>query len=480
MSATAPARGGSVTDLVNGGEWQGLDPATNTEDAADATENNAIFGQLFVLGGGNVILPDIATGYEFSNRNLTVSINLRSGVKFQDGSELTASVAAWNINRDLNPAYACICLANFNAVTSVTTKGKYVVVLHLSSPYAPIMTAFINEAPNWMASEADFKSAGEATFEQHPVGAGPFEVVSDDASSLLVLKRFPGYWQKGHPYLDNLTFQSTDSDNADVDALRSGHGQYSLISTLSLIPTVTSNAALRFLKGPATTVEFVALNERSPPFASLAARQALQYATNAKQLVTSVDIPVESFTAPGMLYYQKSVPGFDSYNLAKAQKLWRSIGAPKFNLDMTDDTLFWIQESDALAQQWSAAGIEASVVVDNLQSLQQKLAANSWAACTANWGSFDPGVALPAYFSSTGNYSGTNDPTLDGLMNQGVQFVSPTTRNAVYLKIDERLDSEAEAVFEYAKPILTVTVKNLQGIDASTDNLVQWQDVWMK
>ena len=144
----------------------------------------------------------------------------------------------------------------------------------------------------------------------------------------------------------------------------------------------------------------------------------------------NVYVPVEGFTAPGMLYYQKNVPGFDAYNPARARKLWQSVGSPSFTLDMTSNSLFWVQESSALAQQWSARqSIHAWVVVDSLQNLLQKLSANNWVACTANWGNFDPGVALPIYFSSTGNFSGTHDAVLDGLLNQGVQFVSPATRD---------------------------------------------------
>ena len=231
-------------------------------------------------------------------------------------------------------------------------------------------------------------------------------------------------------------------------------------------------------------MEFVALNEKIAPFNNLAARQALQYATNPEQLVQSlyynVYTPVESFTAPGMLYYQKKVPGFDAYNVAKATQLWQSVGAPTFTIDTTGNTLFWITESDALAQQWAAAGIKASVTVDTLQNLLQKLGSNNWSVCTANWGSFDPGIALPIYFSSTGNFSGTHDPVLDGLINKGVQFVNSANRAKIYTQIDERLTSQAEAVFEYAKPALSVTSKSLQGIGPATDNLVQWQDVWLK
>jgi len=482
----APKHGGSVTDLVNGGEWPGLDPATNTQDAADSTENNAIFGQLFILGPGNVITPDMATGYSFTNHNLTVSVFIRPGQKFTDGSALTASVAVWNIQRDLLPANGCLCLTNFKDVTSVAAKGKYTVVLSLSQPFSPLMAAFINEAPNWMASEQSQTGMGEAAFQQHPIGAGPFEVVSDAASSLLVLKKNPGYWQKGQPYLNNLTFQSTGSDNSDIDALETGQGQFSAITTLSLVSTVKGISSLKLIKTPAVSVEFVALNETLAPFNNLTARQALSYATNAKQLVSSlyygIYIPVESFTAPGMLFYQKTVPGFDAYDPTKAASLWTSIGSPKFNLDMTSNTLFWIQESDALAQQWMASGIQASVVVDSLQNLLQKLSSNNWVACTANWGGFEPGVELPIYFSSAGQFSGTHDATLDGLMNQGTQYVNATTRNKVYLEIDERLASQAEAVFEYAKPGLDVTVKNFEGFGqgAYSNLYIEWQDVWLK
>lgn len=68
--------------LVIGTQWPGLDIATDTQDTADASFLNAIYGQLFELAPGNKVDPDEATGYKFSNNYQTVTINIRHGMKF--------------------------------------------------------------------------------------------------------------------------------------------------------------------------------------------------------------------------------------------------------------------------------------------------------------------------------------------------------------------------------------------------------------
>src|SRR6201996_2013954 len=104
-STSAPKAGGSLTVLEGkgfSGDWPlGLDPATNTTGSADQDYYNAVYGQLFELGDNGKLIYDLATGYKFSNGNKTVTIDLRPGVKFSDGTPLTASVVAWNWTRDL-------------------------------------------------------------------------------------------------------------------------------------------------------------------------------------------------------------------------------------------------------------------------------------------------------------------------------------------------------------------------------------------
>src|ERR1700677_4998165 len=128
----APVAVGSITVLEGkgfAGDWPlGLDPATNTTGSADQDYYNAVLGDLFELGAGGKQTDDLATGYQYSNNNKTVTIDLRPGVKFSDGTPLTASVVAWNWTRDLESSCTCapawqVARVNPKVTTSAPAKG---------------------------------------------------------------------------------------------------------------------------------------------------------------------------------------------------------------------------------------------------------------------------------------------------------------------------------------------------------------------
>jgi peptide/nickel transport system substrate-binding protein len=111
-AASTPRHGGTMTVLESStfaGAWPvGLDPATNTSDAADEPYMDAIYGTLFDYGLGNKIIPDLATGYTISPDAKTVTINLRHGVVFSDGTPFNSQAVEYNMTQDLLPANANI------------------------------------------------------------------------------------------------------------------------------------------------------------------------------------------------------------------------------------------------------------------------------------------------------------------------------------------------------------------------------------
>ncbi|MBO0713927.1 MAG: hypothetical protein J2P59_04155, partial [Acidimicrobiales bacterium] len=155
LGSQAPHKGGTMTVLENSGgigNWPSLDPGLDPQAAAeDDAYFQAIYGDLFQLNGKSQIVPDLATSYAFSNGGKTVTINLRHGVSFTDGTPFNAAAVQYNIQRDLNPANACACIPFF-PVSSVTTSGNYTVVLNLSRPFSPIISSFPEEPPNWIES----------------------------------------------------------------------------------------------------------------------------------------------------------------------------------------------------------------------------------------------------------------------------------------------------------------------------------------
>ena len=202
-SSAAPKAGGSLTVLEGAGfagDWPaGLDPATNINGAADQSYMDAIYGELFELGPKGKIINDLATGYSFSNDAKTITLTLRQGVKFTDGTPFNAAAVVWNINRDLKSA--CTCKPTW-PVKSVTATGPYTVQIALAAPDGAFINQIFDSTADWIASPTAVQKMGEKAFAAKPVGAGPFIVVSDTYSSELVLKKNPDYWEKGRPYLD--------------------------------------------------------------------------------------------------------------------------------------------------------------------------------------------------------------------------------------------------------------------------------------
>src|SRR5665213_4229959 len=91
VANTSPKSGGSLTVLVVAGTWPGLDPLTDSTPTADATEFNAIYGQLFEQGPNGAVLPDLATGYQWIDNHMALKVSLRHGVTFTDGTAFNAT-----------------------------------------------------------------------------------------------------------------------------------------------------------------------------------------------------------------------------------------------------------------------------------------------------------------------------------------------------------------------------------------------------
>jgi peptide/nickel transport system substrate-binding protein len=478
-------RNGSLTVLENAsvlGEWPTLDPATDSSDLADAAYLNAIYGTLFDQASNGSLMPDLATGYKFTNGGLTFQINLRHGVTFTDGTPFNAAAVAYNISTDLEPQLANLADPNF-PVSSITTPDNYTVVLHLSKPYAPLEYAFTGEAPNWIASPTARQKMGVQAFGQKPVGAGPFEVVSNIPSSKMVLTRNPNYWQKGKPYLKHLTFEVIGSDESAYEGLVSGQAQ--------AYPGYTSYTSLSSLHGvkvtqlPSGTGPFtVQLNTAKPPFNNITAREAIYYATNPQAINKAISggrgTVMQSITQPGGLYADQKVPGYRTYDLAKAKALVKQLGG----LSITLTGLQGGSSANVLAAlqtEWNEAGIKTSLNEVTLPAIIETFFANKWQAVMQNNGGLNPilGNGLAFRYLSKSPFTGIHDPTLDQLADQAASTLNPTKQNQLYHKVWQYISTEAYAPVLFAVPAYNLTTSGVSGFN-NDDYQTLWPDVSVK
>jgi peptide/nickel transport system substrate-binding protein len=488
--AGAPKVGGALTEVQVDLQWANLDPALDTSAAADENLMGSIYGELFEQGPNNSIIPDLASGYKVSSDGLTVSIDIRHGVTFQDGTPFTAAAVAQNIQRVLLPANTCICDSDFTDVKSITTQGTYTVLLHLAKPDPPIIEAFIESAPNWTVSPTALAKEGVTAFGQNPVGAGPFEVVSNEASSKLVLKRYPGYWKTGQPYLDSLTFLSVADDASAYEALQAGSVQVAEgIATQAIIKSAKT-AGMNVITVPSDNTTGIELNTTAAPFNNLVAREAAYYATDSpallKALIQGNGVVTESPTGPGGDFYEPDVPGYRSYDLAKAKALVKQLGGLSVTMTAPSTSTSEVQLMEGIAAEWEAAGIQVKIDPEPLATVIQQYSTNSWQSSLAGAGGPAPDIGiqgLSAHVGCHGPLSGVCDSTLDALIAKASSEEQTSARAATFKQIFAMISAKAYEPYLYAPNVTVVTSTSVAGVvpnDASGESNVYWENVSLK
>jgi peptide/nickel transport system substrate-binding protein len=490
LGAAAAGSGGSLTVLAVGttSEWPGLLPATDTQDAADYDYMNAIYGQLFEQGPKGTIIPDLATGYSFSPNKLTVTIDLRHGVKFQDGTPFNAQAVQANITSDLLPANGCICDFDWGTVKSVTTSGPYTVQLHMIKPFPPIIQAFIGEAPNWTPSPSALAKARTAAFAQNPVGAGPFKVVSNTASAQLTLKANPGYWQAGYPRLASLKFISAGNDQSAYAALQAGTAQMAEgITTVSIIRQAASGFQVSTI--PGTGVSAITMNTKLAPFDNLQAREAIYYATDEAAILKELDFDYGTLTqspsGPGGLFYTAKVPGYRTYDLAKAQALVKQLGGLSLTLLLSNtptiETL-----GTALQQEWQQAGIKVTLDPEAFTTVVGDYLHHTWSITAGEVGGPDPVVGVESLGNSVGcdgSFGGVCDPKLDRFIETLRESTDASVRAQAFAAAAKQISDGAYAVYGVSTPWNVIASKSVTGVSLLSGEdgpIVPWQYVAAK
>jgi peptide/nickel transport system substrate-binding protein len=167
--------------------------------------NLVMFDQSAKQNNMQSIVPDLATGWSWSEDGAELTLPLRKGVKWHDGRLFTAKdvKCTWDIltgksseKLRLNPRKSW-----YHNLAEVTTNGDHEVTFHLKRPQ-----------PAFVALLASGRSVvypchvSPAEMRQHPIGTGPFKFVEFKPNERITLARNPDYWKPGRPYLDGIEF----------------------------------------------------------------------------------------------------------------------------------------------------------------------------------------------------------------------------------------------------------------------------------
>jgi peptide/nickel transport system substrate-binding protein len=469
----------------------------------------AIYGQLFMLGPGGTVEPDLATSYSFTPDAKTVTITLRQGVKFSDGTPFNAQAVIYNWTRDFGPLALKagivpnwdIARTNPKVPTSppvagdFVATGPYTVVVHQDIPNAAFINQLFDSITTWIGSPTAIQKMGEQAFAKNPVGAGPFTVVSDTYSNQVVVKRNPTYWQAGRPYLDQITFKTVGTDETALETMLAGGAQvYGGLGETALIDEAEQH--FQVLDSPGTSPYDLQLNTAIAPFNNPKAREAIYAATDFGPILQHIfgnRYPVvEGFTGPGGICYQQYVPGYQGYNPTLAKQLVQQSGLNNvtINLGTISSSQVAVETTQALANEWAAVGIKTTLKSYVLNSLIQAFYQNNgkvWQSMVQTAGAFDPagGIGVAFRFSSESPFSGVHDPKLDTLLNEAQGSTNLSTRCNYYHQAQEYIATNYYGPFYFSLNPTNVSAKGIGGPGLTSavpavavTPTIPWESVW--
>ena len=448
--AQSPTRGGTLTVGVQA-DLKTLDPH---QSALTITyvDLSPIYQTLVDLGPNLELRPLLATSWKVGTDNLTWTFNLRHGVLFHNGRELTSRDVKFSIERILDPKTGARGRSDLSAIASIATPDAYTVQFKLKAPFGVFPTKLATTYQAIVPAE----SVNPATNELiKPVGTGPFEFVEWKTNDHLTMKRFDRYWETGKPYLDTVVIKSIPDETVRLTALQTGDVNLILDVPQARIHDLFTHPSgdyvIRLVRGGGGQ-GVVILNTRRKPFDILKVRQAVAYALNKQELTEAAfrgwGHPVNQNFAPTSPWYLK-VKGW-STDLAKSKQLLSEAGMP--NGFKTSATVGNGYNLPAVAQVYQAelrrVGIDVNLQLYDIPAWAKRIDSGDFdMENTGYFAKVDPDDAYYRYLHSNGGawqLSGfLNNPELDQLLDQGRVEADIEKRKAIYAKAVEIVQTEA-------------------------------------
>ncbi len=286
--------------------------------------------------GGFTIVPKLAERWSVSADGRVWTFQLRSGVRFHDGTAFDAAAVAQNFER-ARP-FARFDLGSL--VTSVVTPDPATVSFTLRTSYAPFLATLATPSFGIVSPTCLRQGSVWATpATRCAAGTGPFRIEPGawQAGEKITLVRNPAYWGKDSggralPHLESLEFRVVPDEASRVSALRAAGIDVALDVGPSSVTAIRSDPNLGIRRRPSADVSYLGISASSAPFDSPDVRRAVAMAIDRGAMLQTVyggDARVASqLLPPGLLGYDETVTDFAKLDAAAAKKALADAGYP--------------------------------------------------------------------------------------------------------------------------------------------------------
>lgn len=393
--------------------------------------------------------------------DLTLEFEIRSDVKFHDGSTLTAEDVVYSINFASNlenkvfnqVAVSWIAGAELVAPNKVRVKAKQV---------TPVALQYLAQIPIYPAKY--YRRVGKEGMGTNPVGTGPF-TAQRGPNNTVIFTRFNDYFAespKGKAGVKRIVYKTIPDVNTQIAELMTGGLDWAYYIPDDQAERLKKAPSLKVVNAETLRVAYLTLDaagksDANSPLKNLKVRQAIAHGVNVeaivKNLIGGSSRPIVSICYPKQFGCTQDVTRY-VYDPAKAKALLAEAGYKDgFSVDLLAYRSRPIAE--AIIGDLRSIGITANLQWLQYPAVVQKRRGNAAPIIVDDWGSFsidDVSAILPTFYNG-GADDYTMDAGLTAAINNGGSTTDKAAREAAYATALKRIADQA-----YTIPLFTMPV----------------------
>lgn len=339
-----------------------LDPSkANNENIGNV--NHFIADALFELNPDGTYSNILADNWELVD-DTTLKVKLKEGIKFSDGSPLTAEDVLWNYIRASKQAVSKSQFMFLDAEKSQVIDDLNLTI-KFNQPWAPFLN-ILASARGHIISKKAFEKMGEEAASRAPVGTGPYKLVEWVSGTHVKLTANENYWG-GAPKMKNVILKFIEEPSARVIELETGAADIAFNIQGTDIERFNNIKGYHIEKGDSFRYYTLLLSMQEPLFQNKDVRYAMSYAIDKKALVSActddVGTPISTMGPPLVIEGMKEMEEIP-YDIGKAKELMAQAGYPNgFEIDIhVEQNVLMQRLAEAIQSMWAEIGIKANVV----------------------------------------------------------------------------------------------------------------------
>lgn len=469
-----------------------LNPLIAT-DSASGTISKWIFNGLVKYDKDGNIVPDLAKSFKFLSP-VELEFTLKDGVKWSDGEPFSADDVIFTYESIISPNIFTPYSSNFKEVDFVEKLDENKILVRYKTPYFKALEIWMmGILPKHLLQ--DSKDLMTDSFNQKPIGTGPFTLEVFELSKNIVLKSNPDYFE-GKPTIDKIIFHFLPDPSTEFMMLRSKKLDLSSITPLQYKRQLNPSFHdyYKIVEDISNSYTYLGFNLNDPKFQNHHVREALSLAIDRDEIVNLL------LFGHGLVCTGPFMPRTEAFNpkvpavkkdLKRAKELLAKAGYNDENpliFTLTTSAGGRANVAEILQNQLAQVGVQMKIRVLEWQAfLNTVILPKRFEAVLLAWSLGLKSDAYSIWHSDSirkggFNFVGYKNERVDFLIEKAEKVVDKEEFGEIYQEIFEIISKDLPYLFLYIPNSISVVNKNISPIEPSlvgiTHNLTKWKKIF--